>query len=440
MATVFRGCALSIAAWLCSAGSVWAGDTSQPPEAKATARSALRLLLYLASETASKEIPEQLLDQIHKRMLSAEAERLLTDNMMKGPAAPDFHGLVASHGKQPFDYLQAAGESYARVMAAEKAGERDWVAKHLTAARIYAGRAVQGMRAEAKEDDEQLAQLRSGPLAVRRSTEQAKAFLNDLKTNGPNAEHRQLLLASAYQEGEFDTYVKQLLATPVEKLGMTPVELLANTATLRRDLAGWLEHFAQGGYAARAQAKATTYVVANPRDNDATIDLFIRPVAIPPGWKLSVVDAPQPMKDSAAKSKAKPKKQVEEVVPGKHYRVKLPAKGELKVASVVVPVGEVGENTTARWAVEGKIGDELIGGMVHELDVSAYVSDLALPPVVSPAAPEGAVTIAAAPTTALTPAEEPQPSWPIALAIAAGVVLVAAAMLVVYLRPRGARA
>src|SRR5205807_9474708 len=32
-------------------------------------------------------------------------------------------------------------------------------------------------------------------------------------------------------------------------------------------------------------------------------------------------------------------------------------------------------------AVEGKIGDELIGGMVHEMNVSYIISDLKLPPV-----------------------------------------------------------
>ena len=59
----------------------------------------------------------------------------------------------------------------------------------------------------------------------------------------------------------------------------------------------------------------------------------------------------------------------------------LPAKAQVRVASVVVPVGEVGANTTARWAVEGKIGDELIGGMVHEMDVPYVIADLQLPPV-----------------------------------------------------------
>ena len=46
----------------------------------------------------------------------------------------------------------------------------------------------------------------------------------------------------------------------------------------------------------------------------------------------------------------------------------------MKSAVVCVP---------CRWAVEGKIGDELIGGMVHEMNVSYIISDLKLPPVSS---------------------------------------------------------
>ena len=57
------------------------------------------------------------------------------------------------------------------------------------------------------------------------------------------------------------------------------------------------------------------------------------------------------------------------------------AKAQVRLDSVVIPVGEVGANTAARWPVEGKIGDELIGGLVHEMNVPNIISDLKLPPV-----------------------------------------------------------
>jgi hypothetical protein len=72
---------------------------------------------------------------------------------------------------------------------------------------------------------------------------------------------------------------------------------------------------------------------------------------------------------------------VREVEPGKRYNVRLPAKATVRVASLMVPVGAVAANTTARWAVEGKIGKELIGGMMHEPNVRYIVPDLQLPPV-----------------------------------------------------------
>jgi hypothetical protein len=72
---------------------------------------------------------------------------------------------------------------------------------------------------------------------------------------------------------------------------------------------------------------------------------------------------------------------VSEFRAGLHYKVSLPAKGQVRVLSVVTPNGPVGNNTTARWAVEGRIGNELLGGLVHEMHVPAILPELELPPV-----------------------------------------------------------
>ena len=76
---------------------------------------------------------------------------------------------------------------------------------------------------------------------------------------------------------------------------------------------------------------------------------------------------------------------IKEVEPGKHYSVLLPAKGTVQVASVLLPVGEVGANTTVQWAVEVKIGEELIGGMMHELTCPTWSPTCSYPPSVRPA-------------------------------------------------------
>ena len=125
-----------------------------------------------------------------------------------------------------------------------------------------------------------------------------------------------------------------------------------------------------------------TYLVGNPHDKEENVDLFIRPISIPPDWKLSIVNAEKAEASAQAKLGDAPSKfPVVEREAGKHYAVTLPPKTEIKVGSVLVPKSELGANTTARWAVEGKIGNELIGGMVHEMNVPYIVADLKLPPV-----------------------------------------------------------
>jgi hypothetical protein len=72
---------------------------------------------------------------------------------------------------------------------------------------------------------------------------------------------------------------------------------------------------------------------------------------------------------------------VTEVQEGSHYSVTLPGKTGVQLASVLIPTGDVGANTTARWAVEGQIRGEAIGTMVHEMTVPYVVAELNLPAV-----------------------------------------------------------
>jgi hypothetical protein len=192
-----------------------------------------------------------------------------------------------------------------------------------------------------------------------------------------------------------------LRADPTKAAGSYYAKLLELAAAYR---------WAGAGLARKA---LFTYVVGNPHDREETIDLFIRRASMSPDWRLSVVDA-ETMQDG------KPVKRVQEVEAGRQYRVQLPAHGQVAVASVVVPVGVVGENTKARWTVEGKIGDELIGGMVHEYG-SGFLPDLKLPPT----------TLAA-----VSPAVIAQSRWVSSPAIAAGGLLVIAVVVVLLVRFR----
>lgn len=173
------------------------------------------------------------------------------------------------------------------------------------------------------------------------------------------------------------------------------------------------------------------YVVANPYDREETIDLRIRRAALPAAWKLLVADVPAPSAANAAPASAENGWVLQEVKAGEHYRVRLPAKGQVRVASVVVPVGAIGENTTARWAVEGYIRDELLGGMMHELAVPAAAPGAVLASDVPGAA-------AAAP---LAPARSGSRTWVLAtVTLIALAVVIGIFLLVSFRRRKGQEA
>src|SRR5262249_22468824 len=109
--------------------------------------------------------------------------------------------------------------------------------------------------------------------------------------------------------------------------------------------------FSSGSIGTAGAPIAQSYLVGNPHDREESVDLFIRRASLPPEWKVSIANA-EPESSGRAQG------HVEEVQAGQHYRVQLPANGQVTVMSVVVPVGIVGENTRARWADEGRIGEE----------------------------------------------------------------------------------
>jgi hypothetical protein len=108
--------------------------------------------------------------------------------------------------------------------------------------------------------------------------------------------------------------------------------------------------------------------VGNPHDREETIDLLIRPVSMPPDWKVRIANAEQAGTAGQGKSgRDEPEFPVREIEAGKHYAVTLPAKRQVKLLTMLTPAGAMGAHTTTRWSVEGRIGDELLGGVVHEM-------------------------------------------------------------------------
>lgn len=358
-------------------------------------QSALFVLFELASDfhSADETSRSRLLSMIDDRAFVAYDEGVLTYAAFIVQPDSNYRRLAPVGDAVAFAYTSALRSSYARFQGAQAAGDRDWAAKQLKASQEYAALLANALRVEAEQDDQDLAELQKSPFVARRSPPEQTAFVQQLKTAGLGPERVGLLRESGLTEARIAEFEKQQMQLPPEKVGISPAEMLKQIATSRRSLAAELTGFAQANAAFVGGASAQTFVLGNPHDRQENVDLFVRPISIPPDWKLSIVNAEQAEASGQAGKPGgdAPKFPVREVEAGKHYAVTLPAKAEVKVASVVIPVGEVGANTTARWAVEGYIGandiggqpvgGELIGGMVHEMNVPYIIADLKLPPV-----------------------------------------------------------
>lgn len=380
------------------------------------AQSLLRLSLELASETPPEEA--QALDRevglLYEEIASAQKQRRLIRDFLDVLPDQQYTAVVAAEGTSAIHYLQAMRRSLARFKGARDADHHDWISKHLTAAQRYAVFAAEALVAEAKIVEDRAATLQTKQFAVRRSREEAAAVLEEIKRNGLSAAHREILRESGWVDQAIDVIELMVrVSSPGSELGISVVEAYTKIAKQRHGLAGSLGEFIQDPVP-ESGVLSHTFVVGNPTDREATVDLYIRPASISPQWMLSIVDAAE-----AASDGENADAMVQEVAEGEHYRVRLRAGEQTPVASVLKPVGPVGPNTTARWAVEGKIGGELIGGMMHEMHVPAVLDNLQLP----------AISPATAPATLETVSSFPRLVW-----ILGVVLLVIAVAAVIFTR------
>lgn len=362
------------------------------------------------------KIPELLdhMDAVIKKLLKCAAD----------PLDPEYEQLAAAASDTAAGYLEAVIISMERYQGAEAAGDREWMARHLTARRLYLKRHAEALRRAAdamQKSAESLPPDEPGALSTVQAA-QDRFFERWRRGERFSQDQRKWFKEVGISEERATAAIDTLAASKEIPPAKSLRTLLLETATLDRESADEAERVARPGGSTGVEGKAgapvsQTYLVGNPHDREETVDLFIRRASVPPEWKLSIVDA-EPA------SVGQPQTRVQEVEAGRHYRVRLPAKGQLTVASVVVPVGIVGENTWARWADEGKIGDELIGGIVHEMHVPGFLADLKLPPV-APAPPSPA---AASPAGAAR--------WVMPAAIAAAALLAVAIVVVLLVRFR----
>jgi len=318
----------------------------------------------------------------------------------KDPPDPAYQRLAVAASDSVVGYMDALTASMERYSGAEAAGDRPWTARHFTAMQLYLRRVAEALRRDADAAQKEGEQLPPDAATQARLEAERQQVRERLRRTRLTTEDFKALRAAGVPEGTARATMYRVLNYPQQSLAgklMDPEEgyidvnplpvrsmraMLLHSATEQRRLADEAEEIAlpsndtAGGASTRGFLQ--TFIVGNPHDREETIDLAIRPISLPPVWKLSIANAKQEGQDTAS---GDPQFAVREIEPGKRYSVTLPAKLETKVATVVVPVGEVGANTTARWAVEGKIGDELIGGMVHEMNVPYTIADLKIPPV-----------------------------------------------------------
>jgi hypothetical protein len=306
------------------------------------------------------------------------------------PPDAAYQRFAIARSATPVGYLDAWTKSWERYQGARSAGDKEWMAKHLTAIQLYIKRLGEALRREADAFQQEADKMTANAQAEQ---QRLREWLQ--RNASPTPDQLKKLQAAGISEDQVKIAISEL---KTDKDNLQPTinrKLWLDTAVLDRQAADELQRLAASPTAPELAGRpglplVQTYDVGNPHDKQETVDLFIRPISIPPDWKLSIVNAEQvePSGKAAKPGDDPPQFPVNEVEPGKHYAVTLPAKGQVKVASVLVPVGEVGAHTTARWAVEGKIGDELVGGMVHEMNVPYIIADLKLPPVGSNEAEE----------------------------------------------------
>lgn len=340
-------------------------------------RAVLLMAVELASDAAPNEAEERrkVVDALYDEMVAVETEILLARRLGDEPSDVDFKAIVAAQNVSSVGYLAAARESYARYGGALVAGDREWTVKQITAARKYAALAAERLRVLATKDEERAASLRGPAFAVRRGPERAQAFFDELRRSGFNADQREILARGGLDARDITTYQQLLLASTPDRVGVSLAELATRIARVRRSWANVLQDFARG-LVRRPGPLSESFLVGNPSDHDAVLNLFIKRAAVSPRWVITLDE----MDPASGES---PGKALQEVEKGKHYQVRLPARGEIRLVSIVTPDGVVAENTTARWAIEGRIDDVLLGGIVQEVHVAGFLPDLQLPGVAS---------------------------------------------------------
>ncbi|MGH6890833.1 MAG: hypothetical protein ACREEP_01105 [Dongiaceae bacterium] len=292
------------------------------------------------------------------------------------PPDPLYKQLAAAASDTPADYINAFTRSMERYKASRSYNDPEWMARHATAMRLYLKRYADAARrrSSALRKKAEAFRAEGGEVLAKRQAARDRV-IEGLRRGEALAPQ---VLKRARDAGLSEEDTKAMYQRLSGMTTLPPVkgvrDRLLESAAQHEQSADEAEKLSAGAAdAGPPPRQARTFELANPHDRNASIDLYVHRAQIPPDWKLSLVNA-APEADKADL-------RLQEIDAGRHYRIGLPAKGQVTLASRVEPAGALAENTSARFAVEGWIGGELIGGIVHEMHVPGMLADLQLPPV-----------------------------------------------------------
>ena len=309
-------------------------------------------------------------------------ERIAWTNLSQDPPAQQYRGLAVAESDTTPGFIAATQTSMERYRAAQANGDADWMARHLKAMQLYLKRAGDADRRAADEDQKQSALAASDDKELASAQTAVNDWTARAKHSGTSADDLAKLQARGMLADAAKSFAADLASYDQPLQLKDARAMLSDSAALRRSTGDQADQISalSPDQGLAGESFVQTYKVSNPHDKQETVDLYIHPLAMSPMWKVFIANVTDPSQLSG-NSNPQPKYPVNEVQAGDHYSVTLPSKAEVELASVLVPGGDVGANTVSRWAVEGRIGDDVIGTMVHEMIVPHMVADLALPPV-----------------------------------------------------------
>lgn len=339
--------------------------TEEPAQFGGIHRSVLAVVTGLASETTPSEraVREAALDSLQRIIEHLAQEHSLVSFVGSSPPDPAFKAAVVTVDTSAVGYLRALNQADARLRGAQEAEDGEWASHHFEAVTRFARAAQQSLEAHADRNEGTVNALAAHPFSARRSLQQSEGLKARLREDGLLPEEQRLLAEGGMTAEAITAYEEELRATAPEEIGISIQEFYQVVVDRRRELAISLADYSAAG--ARAPAMFShEFMLENPHDQNETLDLKILRAAVPPEWHLALVVVDSVAADGSPL-------QLHEINAGNHYRLDLQARERIRVATVLTPIGVLGRGTTARWAVEGWIGDELLGGIVQEMHVPA---------------------------------------------------------------------